>query len=63
MWSERPFAGGPNPNPPKWGACAVAPILAKLAKHLALLATVLITGGGLMVALVYYLIYRHRLEN
>jgi len=63
MWSERPFAGGPNPSPPWWGACAVASILAKLAKHLALLATVLITGGGLMVALVYYLVYRRRVEN
>ena len=45
--SKRPFAGGPNPSPPRWRACAVAPILAKLAKHLALLATVLIIGGAL----------------
>lgn len=44
--SNRGFAGGPNPSPPRWRACAVAPILAKLAKHLALLATVLIIGGA-----------------
>ena len=44
--SKRPFTGGPNPSPPRWRACAVAPILAKLAKHLALLATVLIIGGA-----------------
>jgi hypothetical protein len=45
--SNRGFAGGPNPSPPWWGACAAAPILAKLAKHLALLASVLIIGGAL----------------
>lgn len=44
--SRQPFAGGATPSPPRWGACAVAPILAKLAKHLALLATVLIIGGA-----------------
>jgi hypothetical protein len=45
--SKRALAGSPNPSPPRWRACAVAPILAKLAKHLALLASVLIIGGAL----------------
>jgi len=45
--SSPPVAGGPNPASPRWRACAVAPILAKLAKHLALLASVLIIGGTL----------------
>ena len=45
--SNRLFASGPNPGSPHWSACAVAPILAKLAKHLALLASVLIIGGAL----------------
>jgi hypothetical protein len=44
--SKRAFAGAPNPSAPRWRACAVAPILAKLAKHLALLAAVLIIGGN-----------------
>ena len=44
---KRAFTGGPKPSPPRWRACAVAPILAKLAKHLALLASVLIIGGAL----------------
>jgi len=44
--SKRAFAGGSNPASPHWRACAVAPILAKVAKHLALLATVLIIGGA-----------------
>ena len=42
--SKRAWAGGPNPGSPRWPACAIAPILAKLAKHLALLASVLIIG-------------------
>ena len=45
--SNRGFAGGPNPGPPRWPARAIVPILAKLAKHLALLASVLIIGGAL----------------
>ena len=44
--SKQAFPGGPNPASPRWRACALAPILAKLAKHLALLATVLIIGGA-----------------
>ncbi|MBI1996044.1 MAG: hypothetical protein HYU31_05890 [Deltaproteobacteria bacterium] len=44
--SMQAFPGGPNPGSPRWPACAIAPILAKLAKHLALLATVLIIGGA-----------------
>jgi len=44
--SLQPIASGPNPASPRWRACAVAPILAKLAKHLALLASVLIIGGS-----------------
>ena len=44
--SKRPSAGGSNPINPPWHACAVAPILAKLSKHLALLALVLIIGGA-----------------
>lgn len=43
---KRAFAGGSNPSSLRWRACAVAPILAKLAKHLALLAAVLIIGGA-----------------
>ena len=43
----QPIAGGSNSASPPWRACAVAPILAKLAKHLALLASVLIIGGAL----------------
>lgn len=43
---KRAFTGGPKPSLPRWRACAVAPILAKLAKHLALLTTVLIIGGA-----------------
>ncbi len=45
--SLQPIAGGSNSASPPWRACAVAPILARLAKHLALLATVLIIGGTL----------------
>ena len=45
--SKRASTGGLNPGSPRWPACAIAPILAKLAKHLALLATVLIIGGAL----------------
>src|SRR3990172_12806615 len=45
--SKRAFAGGPNPGSPGWPARAIVPILAKLAKHLALLASVLIIGGAL----------------
>ncbi len=44
--SNRGFAGGPNPGSPRWLARAIVPILAKLAKHLALLASVLIIGGA-----------------
>ena len=44
--SKQAFPGGPNPVSPRWRACALAPILAKLAKHLALLASVLIIGGA-----------------
>jgi len=45
--SKRAFTGGPKSSPPRWRACAGAPIFAKLAKHLALLASVLIIGGAL----------------
>lgn len=45
--SSQPDASGPNPASPRWRDCAAAPILAKLAKHLALLASVLIIGGAL----------------
>jgi len=44
---SQPIADGPNPASTRWRACAVAPILARLAKHLALLASVLIIGGAL----------------
>jgi|SRR3990172_9446074 len=44
--SSRRFTGGRNLGSPRWPACATAPILAKLAKHLALLATVLIIGDA-----------------
>ena len=44
--SKQAFPGGPNPALPRWRACALAPILAKLAKYLALLASVLIIGGA-----------------
>ena len=44
--SKRALAGGPNPASPRWRACALAPILAKFAKHLALLATALIISGS-----------------
>jgi hypothetical protein len=44
--SNQLFAGGPNPGSPHWSACAIAPILAKLAKNLALVASVLIIGGA-----------------
>jgi len=45
--SKRAFPGGPKPGSPRWPARAIVPILAKLAKHLALLASVLIIGGAL----------------
>ena len=44
--SKQAFSGGPNPLSPRWRACAIAPIFAKLAKHLALLATALIISGS-----------------
>jgi len=45
--SKRASTGGLNPGSPRWPARAIVPILAKLAKHLALLASVLIIGGAL----------------
>lgn len=44
--SSEVFRGEPNPGSPRWPARAIAPILAKLAKHLVLLALVLIIGGA-----------------
>ena len=44
--SRHAFPGGPNPASPRWHGYALAPILARLAKHLALLVSLLIIGGA-----------------